>query len=378
MDVWIGLLLVSLTKWGCMAQAGQTYQRLPGRGRRYHGFLGVGGVNRCKLWLGSDHLLLVENAYFQEDYKRFYYRDIQAFIIRKTWHYAARNYTVGALAVLCLLSAMLSGSWLLAGLGVIFMAALGVNVWQGPTCACHIRTAVQQEELPSLCRLKNAERAIAMVQARAGREQGKLESDALLNSIAQTVSEPTSPAKKEELASTRRHEPGNYHWYLFGLLLVNAAWGAAGFVFAHPVIQSVTAVFIVVILVFAIVAAIKQSRSDIPIAAQRIVWAVLVFEALFVFGIMQSAAIIEGIGRAQTHRRPSFTPEYVELSEAYLRVLRYSVVNSIQIVWTATLAILGCICMARRSAAQGLPNPVVVSSPKDDSNNAKPDATTLP
>ena len=38
-------------------------------------------VARASMWMGSDHLLLVKSAWFREEYKRFYLRDIQAIVV---------------------------------------------------------------------------------------------------------------------------------------------------------------------------------------------------------------------------------------------------------------------------------------------------------
>src|SRR5262249_54585927 len=69
----------------------KTYQSLPGRGRR-SGFVSFGIASGwCSLWLGPDHLLAVDSKNYQEEYKRFYYRDIQAFIARRTKRVLAMN-----------------------------------------------------------------------------------------------------------------------------------------------------------------------------------------------------------------------------------------------------------------------------------------------
>src|SRR3990172_8730879 len=54
------------------------YKRLPGRRRASFAFV------RNSLWLGEDHLLHVMNRGYTEEYKRFYYRDIQAVLVRQT------------------------------------------------------------------------------------------------------------------------------------------------------------------------------------------------------------------------------------------------------------------------------------------------------
>ena len=59
------------------------YKRLPGRGPRNKGII-TASFSRCPLYLGNDHLLAVDNHAFSEDYKRFYFSDIQAIITRET------------------------------------------------------------------------------------------------------------------------------------------------------------------------------------------------------------------------------------------------------------------------------------------------------
>jgi hypothetical protein len=56
-----------------VADTGQKYHKLPGRRR--------GVVFSASLWTGADHLLSVRSAKFQEQYRRFYFRDIQAIVI---------------------------------------------------------------------------------------------------------------------------------------------------------------------------------------------------------------------------------------------------------------------------------------------------------
>ena len=63
------------------------YRRLPGRKK---GIIGI-----YTLWQGPDHLLTIDSKRFSEDYKRFYYKDIQAIITRKTIHGKIQNLFLG-------------------------------------------------------------------------------------------------------------------------------------------------------------------------------------------------------------------------------------------------------------------------------------------
>src|SRR5580693_8033557 len=51
------------------------YRKLPCKRR---GFFNVSTV-----WAGPDHLLLVRGSRFREEYKRFYYRDVQAIAVAR-------------------------------------------------------------------------------------------------------------------------------------------------------------------------------------------------------------------------------------------------------------------------------------------------------
>src|SRR2546423_4563068 len=153
-----------------MATTSKPYHRLPGTGYRYvipgwalvllFFVIGIFVLlfrgRRVQLWQGEDHLLLVEWDGYREYYKRFDYRDIQAFIVRKTNGTLILNAILGA--VVCILAALAIGSSEI-GLRVFLLILVGIfglillaNAISGPTCRCSIRTAVQTDELPSLNR----------------------------------------------------------------------------------------------------------------------------------------------------------------------------------------------------------------------------------
>jgi len=89
-----------------MARTEKEYRKLPGRGFRKRSLLEVSRM-LCTLWLGKDHLLLVDSlGGYSEDYKRFYYRDIQALIIRKTTGGRTANLVLAGFAALFLLAGL--------------------------------------------------------------------------------------------------------------------------------------------------------------------------------------------------------------------------------------------------------------------------------
>ena len=133
------------------------YKKLPGHRR---GFL-----RGASVWLGADHLLLVRSLRFREEYKRYYFRDIQAIVMAKAprFHISTR---AAVLAALCL------PPFLTARTGTLFsiwkaVAALLVLVWVLVSallsCRCRIYTAVSADDLPSLYRTWTAHRFLRRV-----------------------------------------------------------------------------------------------------------------------------------------------------------------------------------------------------------------------
>lgn len=135
----------------------ETYVRLRGMGHQ------VGSYTR--LYRGADHLLQTASVTFSESYKRFYFRDIQAFVLVRTiW------WLVIALAFV-LLGLFIAGIGAAAGdddallvLGIIggVLVVIGsISLIGGPSCHCYVKTAVQTERLATLSRVRRANKVLA-------------------------------------------------------------------------------------------------------------------------------------------------------------------------------------------------------------------------
>jgi len=146
------------------------YRRLGVRGRTAAG--------RSSYWLGEDHLLVVQTEHFAESYKRFFFRDIQAVLIRRTraweWGMALGLGAVGLLALVALLQVnQLSESpgggpmavmMTFGLLALSLLAAVMVHGVMGPSCVVSIHTGVQSRQLSGVSRWRQAERVVAMLE----------------------------------------------------------------------------------------------------------------------------------------------------------------------------------------------------------------------
>lgn len=148
------------------------YKRLTRSGSR-GGFV-VAFRSRGSVWLGPDHLLIVETNGYTENYKRFYFRDIQAFIIQETKNYLWGNVVCGLFSLPFLIliviampktasgwdSDTIGGVMFLGCIAGLFLLILALNLFFGRTCKVFLRTAVQIEQLPSLNRIRKARRVL--------------------------------------------------------------------------------------------------------------------------------------------------------------------------------------------------------------------------
>jgi hypothetical protein len=149
------------------------------RGHR-KGWITVALATRSSLWIGEDHLLNIDSNRFVEEYKRFYFRDIQAITIRKTRRREIWNMILLLLLLLCLGGLTDPGFRPLVPLSIgILSVALLVNNILGATCVTYLRTAVQIEELPSLNRIRRAHKILERIRPLIAAAQGELTPEAI-------------------------------------------------------------------------------------------------------------------------------------------------------------------------------------------------------
>lgn len=175
-----------------MADDNATYLKLPGVGYRrmvpawvmvvLFFIIGIFVLllrgRRVELWLGPDHLLVVEHDGAKEYYRRFHYRDIQAIVVRRTaewvWLAVALGVALVSFGGLAVSLAPDPSMYFFLGGAVLFAILLVAQLTAGPTCVCQLRTAVQTVDLVSLTRLRHARKMLDQLKPRIEAAQGPL------------------------------------------------------------------------------------------------------------------------------------------------------------------------------------------------------------
>jgi hypothetical protein len=168
------------------------YKRIGGRGARRRQFF-----TKNTLWLGADHLLQVEHTGYTEEYKRFYFRDIQSIIVQKDNRFLIWSLVLGGLLATCIALII----WIDDQIGKIVFGwvaaplflALVINLIKGPSCYTRIKTAVQEEEVPAFRRVRKTQKALARVRELISAAQGTMSGDEIRARLSNSqTSEATS------------------------------------------------------------------------------------------------------------------------------------------------------------------------------------------
>jgi hypothetical protein len=167
---------------------------------------------RSALWLGDDHLLLVETSGFTENYKRFYFRDIQTITVQETRRGHVWNIILGGVLFLIILVTILAipksmpahwsggeigGGVFLAILVAIFTTLFLASLLAGPTCKTLLQTAVQIEELASLCRVRQTRKIMDKIRPLMVAAQGQITGEEVSVRMQETM-RAQSPAESSQ------------------------------------------------------------------------------------------------------------------------------------------------------------------------------------
>jgi hypothetical protein len=122
------------------------------------------------LWLGTDHLMIVQSTGYQESYARLQLIDIKGIFLtgtkRRVWWTCTWGIITG-LSLIALISTV-RGEQSPPYFSLLFSVLGGIGlIWNhviGAGCRAHVVTGVQTAELPALVRIKKTRQVIARLQ----------------------------------------------------------------------------------------------------------------------------------------------------------------------------------------------------------------------
>lgn len=169
------------------------YLKLPGARK--------GVLNSSSLWMGEDHCLLVRNTRFSEVYKRFYYKDIQAILIRQGPRFFVPPYWFIGVLISGIASIVFLAIGRREAMWFSLACLIGLVIWLSVeslfrSCTTHVKTAVSLEELTALSRTRYALRALDILRSKIEGVQGAMPVEDTLEIPAVPVFQaPSAPAQ---------------------------------------------------------------------------------------------------------------------------------------------------------------------------------------
>ena len=371
--------------------------RIPYRRLRGRGYQGLVRPTLSRLYLGPDHLLLVEIEGYDEKYRRFYFRDVQTIAVRRDMRRLAVNLllsVIWGLLSLALIGPALQGWFYPLGLvSVAFLILILVNTLRGATCAAYISTAAGTKRLYALHRIPLARRSLQEIRPLIQRAQEDLaariapppEATAADSPEGSPRPEPVrvkivtsekvvaaAPLETPRIEEPLRHCTGTAHGFLFVVFLLSAVHSLAQFLLESPVLKPFAVVFFFCFVAGMVWSLISQRRSDLDSRLKKIAWASFAYFAVLLF-----AAAIIGATMA-VERGPFGIVERKELTVH--NCTPYAVLTAVDVAVSLAIGLGGMLLLRRRRKQRFAPpaEPRPEPRPEPQPADAQPPAPSVP
>ncbi|HPO87308.1 MAG TPA: hypothetical protein PLN86_15820 [Candidatus Hydrogenedentes bacterium] len=275
-----------MTERSTQSEPPQKYRRLT----RSVSQMGLLVPVRHSLWDAGDHLIVMRTSDYRETSRRLYYKDIQALSCSPT----LTRWRVNAVCMAGLLFTFLvlwgigtygysplepPTLYLTLALVTPWLAVLIINSARGPTCICHVHTAVQSTELGSVRRLRVARRVFREIRERIENVQGKLDPTEAVAYLRERIA---PPVRSSSTRSIRLYQGGR-HATAFALMLVLSGVYLMGSQFPEWKWVSVLASACFLIMVSVLLLALASQRNtSMPLWLQTYTWIALVLGSITV------------------------------------------------------------------------------------------------
>ncbi len=244
---------------------------------QYRKLAGASGfLVRYRLWLGADHVLAVRTALFWEEYRRFYFRDIQALVLTEVENSGVYwGYLIAGMAAVFALFLGFNGHPVYAVLAGIIALIVFLITYSVPNCRVFVKTQVSWEHLRSLKRLEKAREAVAALRHEVEMVQGAYSATEAVGPVIESTRPPT----------IIRHCDPRLHLALFVAMIAAFVIVPVRMRWTSDIVDIISAGVVVGVIILGLAAAIRQHGSDV---AKAVRWVVLI--AVVLWGIELVAA----------------------------------------------------------------------------------------
>lgn len=239
------------------------YRRLPGS---------AGLIFRQRLWLGPDHLLLVSSNVLVQEYRRFYFGDIQGLVVAEVEN-AARFYgmVLSGIAGAVTLGLFAANHSVWGGLCGLTAACLLIFTMTRPLVRCVLKTRVSTQHLSPVKQLESARRFASILRTEIEKYQGPLPAEWLADHPH--VEGPTVPPALHPYR-------GEMHWVAFAAMFALALLTPLRLRFHNGAIGNILAGTHIGMILCAVIAAVKQHGSRVSSVARAAIALTLAWAAV--------------------------------------------------------------------------------------------------
>ncbi len=293
-----------------MNQEGIAYRRLPG----------ASWWSPSKLYLGPDHLLIVQRFTFTESCWRFDLKDILACVVHRSARRTAWAFVWGILLAGFVLIDLAMGAPDTSRLIVeLLLATIFIwNIALGPTCNFSICTAVQQKRVVCIRRTRRARALLAALRPLIEQAQGAMPDAEFRQQLAGPSPGAApgpgagqGPAAPPVAVFPVQAEPARTYWGSVHLwLAVTILAGGVGTILAGMGVADwmilIPLVLMLAQIILAAVALVKQSRAQLP-GGKTVPWLAISYGILAYVVYVAWLAFEGASGAIRPGRPPDFS-----------------------------------------------------------------------
>ncbi len=252
------------------------YKKFSGKKRNF--------IGTDRIWIGPDHLLIVESTGISERYKRFFFKDIQAIRLIQTKNTMGKYILLPALFLV--VGFLGVWAWRSSAQELAFFPAiafLGLIYYlirmfiKGPYCECWVYSSVQKEKIKPVTTLKTGTKLLDILVPKIEEMQGTLPVEK--NTKERVTAKPTAILKHAVQTPLKKISTA-WHRMSFLLLMVHGILLTLALEFHPPVMLIAHSVLGLAVLMLSIIAVVKQSGSDLSRPVKTISITTLVFLVL--------------------------------------------------------------------------------------------------